>query len=286
MELVLWYMRRQHIDVFALVDTRSVAAATRKYEALVKARLGDGAGCYCIPTPAATAVGGQLLILSPRAVQLRRNSWFESTRSGALQANVFQVGSAYVAIFSSYWPQYNPTGTDALYARIKAGLPAPDACPYKHMMESIDARTQAWSVLYPNLHPMLIGDFNLQLQNPPDSKQVAILREVREWLDITWMRIGSKAISRPSSNSTPDHALIRSWQHDRWSSAVGSASFFQDHSDHLPILTSFQIQGRMLPRKRAVCRQLRPDLNLQREEDCIIFADQLENWVETVFQSL
>ena len=42
----------------------------------------------------------------------------------------------------------------------------------------------------------------------------------------------------------------------------------------------------MLPRKRAVCRQLRPDLNLQREEDCIIFADQLENWVETQLPDL
>ena len=280
MELVLWYMCRQHIDVFALVDTRSVAAATRKYEALVKARLGDGAGLHCIPTPAATAVGGQILILSPRAAQLRRNSWFESTRSGALQANVFQVGSAYVAIFSSYWPQYNPSGSDALYSRIKAGLPATDACPYKHMMESIDARTQAWSEMYPNLHPMLLGDINLQLQNPPETKQVAILREVREWLDITWLRIGSKAVSRPASNSTPDHALIRAWQRERWSSSVGSASFFHDHSDHLPILTSFQIEGRMLPRKQVVRRQPRPDLNLQREEDCIIFADRLEAWVE------
>jgi hypothetical protein len=281
LELVLWYMRRQHIDVFALVDTRSVAAASRKFEALVKARLGDGASCSCIPTPAATSVGGQILILSPRAAQLRRNTWVESTRSGALQANVFQVGSAYVAIFSSYWPQYNPTGSEALYARIKAGLPATDACPYQHLMESIDVRTQAWSVMYPNLHPMLLGDFNLQLQSPPDCKQVAILKEVREWLDITWLRIGSKAISRPDSNSTPDHALVRSWQHERWSSSVGSASFFLGHSDHLPILTSFQIQGRLLPRKLVVHRFPRSDLNPQREKDCILYSDQMEDWVAT-----
>ncbi len=106
-------MRPQHIDVFALVDTRSVAAATRKHEALMKARLGDAAGCHSIPSYLIYHLGlpneGVTPCLRLLARVLSRPMYFRWAR-------------AYVSIVSSYWPQYNPSGSDALYARINAGL--------------------------------------------------------------------------------------------------------------------------------------------------------------------
>jgi len=99
--------------------------------------------------------------------------------------------------------------------------------PYHHLMESIDARLHSWMIKYPNFQPLLIGDFNLQLQRESEPGLVAPLREVRQWASLAWTRLGTAAISRPSSKTTPDHALVPPWQQERWSASVGSSSFSQ-----------------------------------------------------------
>jgi hypothetical protein len=146
-------------------------------------------------------------------------------------------------------------------------------------MDSIDHQLHKWAAALPNFHPMLIGDFNLQLQRD-SAKLEPILREVWEWAKLSWFRLGTSAVSRPCSETTPDHALVPARQQERWSAAVGSASLFHDFSDHLPVLTTFVIQGPMLLRKPVVSRRPRPDLDLHREEDCIKFSERLEAWVQ------
>ena len=281
LRFILWYMDRQRIDVVSLLDTRHGAASTKSLKDMCQHLGAPGTTVYQmhVPTPAHHHAGGFFSILSPRASQHRIDAWTDKTQTGAASALLFKFQADTVALVSTYWPVTPlPQGRGGLCARVQAKLDLlhDDRSPHLYIRDSITAQLEIWRRGERCFNPIIMGDFNTDLHSSTETP-------LAEWMARNSMEpIGTPNPTRKDSSTGRggclDHALVTTPFIHRWSSYTDDPIVWDSISDHFPLLACTRVDFRP-PLKVRPLKDLRPDLNLGNEVDCIIFSDAVEEWV-------
>ena len=261
LDLCLQKMSSLSIDVLILLDTRQWRShRLQHFRQHCIMRLGPGTTFHCLPAqphshdhqqrdPTITAVGGQFIIRSPRLPAFVSFTP-DPSGTGCLSTATLHIGAVDLLLVGVYIPVPNSGSSGSLHSKLTSYL---QGTPQRHLLPSqylhgliggyLRSHHQAHST-----GTIIGGDFNASWGSEEPQGSHPPLSPWASSLSLTPVTTSLGLSSDPTHYridtplSTIDHTFFRGLP-------ISPISFLVDtspgwgHSDHRPLITTFQVQG-------------------------------------------